>query len=368
MKILVFNWQDRLHPQAGGAEAHAHEIFSRLVRKGHVVHMVTCGFPGAPRETIIDGMNIHRIGSRSTYNFHVPFWWLRHGKGLACDVVVDDINKIPLMTPLFVSRPIVGIIHHLFGSTIYKEASFPAALYVNISERCIAPVYRNTAMNVVSKSTYDDCVKVGLPPANLHIIHNGLDSSSYPMNIGTKSDVPSITYFGRLKKYKSVDHVLHAFRSIHERYPTAMCHIIGKGDDEPRLAEISRELKIQDAVVFHGFVDEHTKVELLSSSWLVVNPSIKEGWGITNLEANACGTPVVSANSPGIRDSVKNDVSGILYDYGDIVGLESAITRIIENDSLRQRLSEGAIKWAAEFSWDDSADAMESLLRSCISS
>lgn len=188
------------------------------------------------------------------------------------------------------------------------------------------------------------------------------------MNIGTKSDVPSITYFGRLKKYKSVDHVLHAFRSIHERYPTAMCHIIGKGDDEPRLAEISRELKIQDAVVFHGFVDEHTKVELLSSSWLVVNPSIKEGWGITNLEANACGTPVVSANSPGIRDSVKNDVSGILYDYGDIVGLESAITRIIENDSLRQRLSEGAIKWAAEFSWDDSADAMESLLRSCISS
>ncbi|MFN9953761.1 MAG: glycosyltransferase family 4 protein, partial [bacterium] len=83
-----------MHPQAGGAEAHLHEIFSRLVRRGHSVDLVTCGYDGAPASEMLDGMTVHRIGSRTTYNLNVRAWWKQVGKGLNVDVVVDDINKI----------------------------------------------------------------------------------------------------------------------------------------------------------------------------------------------------------------------------------------------------------------------------------
>lgn len=368
MKILVFNWQDRLHPQAGGAEAHLHEIFSRLVNRGHSVDLVTCGFDGAPSQQELDGMTIHRIGTRSTYNLRVPSWWRTVGKGLGIDVVVDDINKIPLMTPRFITLPIVGIIHHLFGKSIYKEASLPAALYVNVTERMIPRVYSRIPLVVVSESTRQECVDVGLPASHLTVIHNGIDSAAFPMHVGAKAPYPVVSYFGRLKTYKSVDHVLKAFATVRDTLPDAQLWIIGRGDDEPRLRKLASTLNIESSTKFHGFVDEHQKKELLSRSWIVVNPSIKEGWGITNIESNACGTPVVSANSPGLRDSVKIDVSGKLYPYGDIRELEQQLLQLLTNHTERSKLSASSVTWASKFSWDESADAMENLLQSCIAS
>lgn len=368
MKILVFNWQDRLHPQAGGAEAHLHEIFSRLVKRGHLVHLVTCGFDNAPSQEILDGMHVYRIGSRSTYNAHVPLWWMRVGKKLDVDVVVDDINKIPLMTPLFIDKPILGLIHHLFGKSIYKEASLPAAMYVDVMERCIPYVYATTNLAVVSESTQTDCVEKGLKPSHMSIIYNGIDKSAFPMQVREKAEKPVVTYFGRLKSYKSIDHLLRAFTGIVSQLPEAQLWIIGRGDDETRLKDLADRLQIQSSVVFHGFVSEQTKQDLLSASWVVVNPSIKEGWGITNIEANACGTPVVSADSPGLRDSVKIDVSGKLYPYGDIRALQETLSDILTDSAKRTALSHSAVSYAAGFSWDESTSAIEELLSKCIAS
>lgn len=368
MKIIVFNWQDRMHPQAGGAEAHLHEIFSRLVARGHEVHLVTCAFDGAAETDVLDGMHVYRIGSRSTYNLHVPVWWHRIGKGLDVDVVVDDINKIPLMTPLFVKKPIVALVHHLFGSSIFQEASFPAALYVNIAERCLPFVYRSTPMAAVSESTRQDCIANGLEASRLSLIYNGIDAAEYPMHVAQKAPFPVITYFGRLKAYKSVDQVIRAFAGLRKHEAAARLWIIGKGDDEQRLRGIAAQLGVRDAVDFHGFVDQATKIRLLSQSWIVVNSSIKEGWGITNIESNACGTPVVSADSPGLRDSVKIDVSGKLYPYGDIRALQETLQQLIADHDELDRLSRGAVEWASQFSWDHSATEMELLLKKCIDS
>ena len=368
MKILVFNWQDRLHPQAGGAEAHLHAIFSRLVARGHEVHLVTCGFDGAADSEILDGMHVYRIGTRSTYNLHVPLWWSRNGKGLGVDVVVDDINKIPLMTPLFIKKPIVALVHHLFGSSIFQEASLPAALYVNLAERCLPFVYRSTPMAVVSESTRHECLASGLDASLLSIVYNGIDAGEYPMLVSEKAPYPVITYFGRLKAYKSVDQVIRAFAGLRQHEQAARLWIIGKGDDEQRLRDIAIQLGVSEAIDFHGFVDQSTKNRLLSQSWIVVNSSIKEGWGITNIESNACGTPVVSADSPGLRDSVKIDVSGKLYPYGDIRALQETLQQLITDQDELHRLSQGAVDWASQFSWDQSTAEMESLLKKCIDS
>ena len=99
MRILVVNWQDRENPQAGGAETHLHEIFGRLAARGHEVSLLCGGWPGAPRRAELDGIRVHRIGTRYTFPLlaraecHAVF------PARSYDVLVEDLNKVPLYTP-----------------------------------------------------------------------------------------------------------------------------------------------------------------------------------------------------------------------------------------------------------------------------
>lgn len=367
MRLLILNWQDRKHPQAGGAETHLHEIFGRIARMGHSVTLLSCGFEGAPERETLDGINVIRRGSRSTFNYSVPLWWRTEGRALDPDIVIDDINKIPFMSPLYIRRPIVGIIHHLFGDSLINEVGRLSAAYVSFFERRIPRVYAATPISVVSESTKQECIALGLPPSNLHVIYNGIEPTEFPMRVAEKAAVPTVVYFGRLKRYKSVDHVVRAFVRVREVIPDAQLEIIGRGDDLPLLEELVVNLNLGESVSFRGWVSGEEKIELLSRAHVVVNPSIKEGWGITNMEANACGTPVISADVPGLRDSVSNGVSGVLYPYGNIEQLADTITRVLTDAELRMRLSEGAVHWASSFTWDRSAQEMLSLCERTIS-
>ncbi len=362
MNILVLNWQDRTHPQAGGAEVHLHEIFSRIAGMGHSVTLHCCSVPGAPLQETLDGIRVIRSGSRATFNWGIRRWWNTVGKDLKPDVVVDDINKIPFFTPRFVQVPVVGIIHHLFGDSIYAETGRLAGAYVRYFEQKIPSVYKRTRIAVVSESTRQECIDIGLPAENLTIIHNAIDQSRFPMRITEKEQRPTITYFGRIKKYKSVDHLLRAFAVVRTKVPTAQLWIMGSGDYTDALKDLAHQLGIAGDTTFWGRVSEEEKVRLLSRSHVAVNTSRKEGWGITTLEANACGTPVISADVPGLRDAVRHNVTGLLYPYGNINDLERHITLLLKNPTLCTNLSEGAIHWASTFTWGRSARQMMDLL------
>jgi glycosyltransferase involved in cell wall biosynthesis len=80
------------------------------------------------------------------------------------------------------------------------------------------------------------------------------------------------------------------------------------------------------------------------------------------MEANACGAPVVVANSPGLRDSSKDGVNGLVYEYGDINGLAERLNRLLTDSALRDKLSRQAIEWARQWTWDGAADAMEKVI------
>lgn len=358
MKILVINWQDIKNPFGGGAEVHFHEIFKRIAAMGHEVTLFCCEIVGQPKNEIIDGIKIIRQGSRNTFNFTVPSMYKKKFSKEKYDIIIDDINKIPFYTPLYVKEPLLALSHHFFGSSIFREAGIISGLYVNIAEYLMKFIYFKTPFVVVSQSTLDDFISRGYDKNNFSIIHNAISHSEYPMEISAKNEVFTITYFGRLKKYKSVDHLIRTFQKVNKLEPNTRLEIIGKGDYRPELEKLALELNISDKVTFHGFVDNHTKNQLLAKSHIVVNTSLKEGWGITNIEANACGTPVLSANVPGLKDSVKDNVSGMLYEYGNIKEMTEKIYNLISNKSLLNRLEEGALSWAKEFSWDKSAEQM----------
>lgn len=364
MRILVVNWLDRENPQSGGAEVHLHETFGRLAARGHDVVVLCSGWSGAPARTELDGMEIHRVGSRYTFSLHARRYWRRQLKKRDFDVIVEDLNKVPLFTPRWGDTPVVPLVHHLFGRTAFQEASFPVALATVLLERPIPRVFRGLEAVAVSESTRADLVRRGLRADDIRVIPNGIDLDHYTPGPtrDAKTDTPTLLFMGRLKRYKSVDLVLRAVRQLVDEGLDLRFVIAGRGDDEDRLRGVARELELDDQVEFAGFVTEDRKLELLRSSWLHVLTSPKEGWGIANLEAAACGTPTVASDAPGLRESVVDGVTGFLVPHGDVTALAERLRQVISDPELRDRLGRGAVDFAADYSWDASATRWESLL------
>lgn len=361
LKILVINWQDITNPLSGGAEIHLHEIFKRLVSYGHRVTLLCCGYPGGRSQEELDGIRIIRRGRRNTFNLYVPGAYTRLAKKERYDIVVDDLNKIPFYTPLFVHEPILAICHHLFGKSIFLETAFPAASYVYLSERLIAPVYRYTPIACVSPSTRMELNDLGLT-GKMKLVFNGVDLPGFGTGRFFKSKKPLIGYLGRIKKYKSIEHFLQALTIACEQIPDLKALVIGEGDYRAELMNLAARLGIASQVEFTGAVSTEVKNKRLQEMWLAVNPSPKEGWGLTVIEANACGTPVIAANSPGLRDSVIHQQTGWLYPYGDVQALARTIVQLIGQSDLRGQLTNAAIEWAKKFSWDESANSMNDFI------
>jgi glycosyltransferase involved in cell wall biosynthesis len=152
------------------------------------------------------------------------------------------------------------------------------------------------------------------------------------------------------------------FKSI----PNARLIIVGDGDDKRRLEQLTEKLNLRDRIEFMGFISEDEKIEWLNKAWVVVNPSSKEGWGLTMTEANACGTPVVAADSPGLRDAVKDGETGLLYQYGNIDALSHSIVKILYDGNLRDKLREGGLIYARKYTWDVSAEMTLELMEKII--
>ena len=365
MKILVVNWQDIANPQAGGAEVHLQEVFSRVGEAGHEVTLLCSAYPGAASEERLGAIRVVRSGGR--YLFNLQAWAaLRSRVPLSSfDLVVDDMNKVPFFLPFYAPVPVCCVTHHLFGRSIFRETNPVLASYIYAMERVAVRAYarRRVPFIVGSESTRDELIARGCAPDTVHIVHYAVDHQLHRRTGVARSAGPVIGYFGRLKRYKSVDHLLEAFPLIREAIPAVRLMIIGDGDDRPRLERIAREKGIGEAVTFVGRVSDQRKIELLQTMWCKVTTSAKEGWGLTVLEANACGTPVVASNVPGLRDAVRDRETGLLYPYGDRTALAEAVIRVLGDAAMRERLGAAALSWAQSFTWDRAAEETLTILK-----
>jgi glycosyltransferase involved in cell wall biosynthesis len=195
------------------------------------------------------------------------------------------------------------------------------------------------------------------------VIHCGIDRARYRADAAVaKTDRPSLVYVGRIKRYKAVDHAIRALPLVRRRFPDATLTIVGDGDGMPGLRALTHALGLSDAVRFAGFVPHAEKVGLLQTAHAVVNPSVKEGWGLTNVEANACGTVCVAADSPGIRDSVRDGETGLLYPWGDVDALAARVVDVLESPERRRAMERAALAWAASLTWERCGEETLALL------
>ncbi len=369
MNILALNWNDLKNPYGGGAEVHLEELLRRMVRCGHSVTLLCSGWKGCSAEETVEGIRIIRRGNRYNFNFVVPRHLRRLARENRYDILIEDINKIPFYTPLFLKMKRLVVIPHLIGGSVFHEINFVLASYIYLLERPMIPIYRRYPFNVISESTAEEITRRGVPEKNVSVLHCGIDREMYSYDSSvTKYEQPTVLYLGRIKKYKSVQHVVRAMVKVRQKLPTARLMVVGAGDYLSALQSLARSLGIAEAVEFPGFVSQQEKVDRMRRAHVSVLPSLKEGWGLTNIEANSVGTAVLAANSPGLRDSVREGVSGLLYEYGNVDQLADKLLLLLQDTAMREKLQQGALEWADRFNWDKAAGKFEQILREIVES
>ena len=371
MKLIVFGWRCLRHPRAGGSETYIFNIMKRIRREFDQITYFTSHFNGAPRKEVVDGIEVIRYG----YDY-IPVVTSLYAKAVLSKeslknaVIIENINHIPFFSPiLFKNCSIVGIIHHIGMRQLYEEAPRPLAKCIDFVERKLTPkVYHKIPIITVSKSSEKILRSLGYH--NVYVVPPGVDFDKlYSMSRRYVKEKLLVLYFGRIMRYKRVHEIIKAFKILKKEVPKAKLCIAGRVSSPHyfnQLKLLVRKLGLTDSVRFLGDVLEEEKVAILSKAQVLVATSIMEGWGITVIEANACGTPVVGYDVPGLRDSIKHMETGILVPSGDIKALAKTLIKVLENDELRKKMIRSAIKRAEELNWNRVASLFTRILENVI--
>lgn len=354
MKILILNWRDIKHPLAGGAEIATHEHAKAWISVGHSVTMFSSGFLNGKREEVIDGIRIIRGGNHFTVHLRAAYFYINNLRG-KIDLVIDEFHFIPFFTPLYVSQKKIAYIHETAGKNWFKNIYFPLNLIGYLLEPLFFLLYRKMRFITVSNSTREDLMKFGIKKSMITIIYNGITKFSSKK---TQAKSPIVLYLGKLAVDKGIEDAIHAFSKVYSQRKDCIFWIVGKEekrDYKNRLIKLVNRLGIEKSVTFYGYVSEQEKFDIYKRAWVLIHSSLKEGWGLTVIEAGSQGCVVIGYNTAGLRDSILDQKTGLLVEHKNINALALSVLKIIEDKNLRKVLGNNAVKRSQKFSWAQSA-------------
>jgi len=166
----------------------------------------------------------------------------------------------------------------------------------------------------------------------------------------------------RLVPHKQIEHVVELMPRVLARYPDATLHVLGSGWWHDNLVGLRERLGLHHQVVFHGHVSDEEKFAELERGWVHVLPSLKEGWGLSIIEAASVGTPSVAYRSAGgVQESILEGVTGLLAD--DRRHLGSLVTELLSDAGRREDLGAKSRVRAEHFSWEATTRRVADQLR-----
>lgn len=373
MNILILNWRGPGHPNAGGAEIVTHEYAKAWVKAGYNVTLFSSVYQGSKEREIYDGIEIIRKG-RAVFGVQIrACLWYIFSKHPSFDLVIDQFHGIPFFTPLYVKTRKLAFIHET-AKTVWKLNPWPKPFHLipyiigTIGEPWIFRLYKKVPFLTVSASTKHDLIEWHIPAKHITVIHNGVTIPDFRLN-SRKEEKKTILFLGALAKDKGIEDALKSFSIIHALKPDWQFWIAGHGEPTymEELKGLVKQLHI-DNVIFWGYVSEKKKFELLAKAHLLINPSIREGWGLVNIEANAVGTPVAAYDVAGCRDSIRNNETGILVSFGKHDKLADAMIALLTDEKRYAYVREHALSWSKQFTWEKAAGESLKLIDSLIHS
>jgi glycosyltransferase involved in cell wall biosynthesis len=361
-RILVLNWRDVRHPQAGGAEQYMHRISVRWAQAGAQVVWLTSAVPGRPAREVVDGVTMVRAGGALSIYPRVALKLRRHLG--AVDYLVDCQNGIPFFSPLFVSSeiPVVQVVHHVHQDQFATRFGPVMAAVGRFMEGPVSrAVYRGRPVVAVSPSTREGVRRRLRMRGPIHVVPNGLDATP-PIRAPRDPD-PTIAVVSRLVPHKRVDVLLGQLVPVAAAVPRLRVDIVGDGPERARLQGLADELGLGGVVTFHGFQPDRVRDTMLQRAWLTTSTSDAEGWGLSIMEAAAHGVPTAALDVPGVRDSVVPGRTGWLVpkvtDFG--AALIGALDELAD-DVRAHELTAACQAWARSFGWDRSAELLAGVL------
>jgi glycosyltransferase involved in cell wall biosynthesis len=306
-KILILNWKDTNHPETGGAEVVTHELLKKLVLDGHSVTLLTARYKDSTEKDNIDGIEIIRVGtSKLGHYLAAADYYRRHLKN-QFDIVIEEVNTIPYFFGLYRGQEDFYLFYHMLAREIWF---FEMVQPLSTIGYLIEPLYTwlqgrfGVPLITISLSTKADIARFGYKKESIHVISEGIDNKpldSLADSQPKESDF-AVLFHSSLRPMKRPIEVFKAFGIFVKERPEAKLWISG-GGDQTKLREFAETNKFIDRVTFWGRTSQEQKLELMQKASVICSTSIKEGWGLIVTEANSMGTPAISYDVDGLRDS-----------------------------------------------------------------
>ena len=373
MNIIILNWRDIRHPLAGGAEISLFEHAKYWTKNGANVIWFASSFRGGEKKENINGIIVIRCGSHYTVHIYAFLYYII-GKFGKIDVVVDSFHFVPFFTPLYVQKiRIIALINEVARNLWFSNLPIIFSIIGYHLEFWFFKIYRKIIFITGSHSTKRELGEYGIPLKQIQVIHHGIYLHKN-QNI-KKEKNPTVIFLGRIAKDKGIQDAICAMSNVKCQMSRLRQDfggqaklkfwVVGKSEKDRDLILVKQMVKdfgIDDITTFFGLVSEKKKFELLKRAWVLIHPSIKEGWGLTVIEAASQGTPTVGYDVEGLRDSIIHNKTGILVQKKP-ERLAEAIMRIMKDKKLYNNLRREGMKRSKQFRWSKSGRESWMLLR-----
>jgi glycosyltransferase involved in cell wall biosynthesis len=276
------------------------------------------------------------------------------------DAVIDQINTIPFFTPLWAGIPVFMMMWQLAREVWWYESRFPLSAIGYAMEPLYLRVYRAIPVFTFSQSTAADLRGLGFRE-EITVVPVGIDEvadASQP-----KSSEPTFIYVGRLAPSKRIHEIYEAFALFRQARGNGRLVLVGTGTERylDHLNRLAKRLGIARVVEHCGWLHGQAKHRRMSEAHALVMASAREGWGLVVTECNACGTPAVVYDVPGLRDSVRHLETGLVVRPTPRALAEGMLTLVNDLD-LYKRLRGAAIEWSRIFTYEAGALAIQERL------
>ena len=348
MRFLMLNWRDPEAPTAGGAERVSLAYLSALAQRGHEVYWFANHFPGADRQQELGAIHLSRAGGRGTSILAAWRWYRRQQR---FDLVIDQHHGLPWFAPWWCGTRCVAYIHEVLGPIWDSFFPWPISTVGRWQERCAHWLYRNVPFWVGSQSTFDALRDRGLRRITL------LPYGIQPISLSTLEAKPltpplRLIVVSRFSPNKRIDHAVRLLKRLTDRALEARLTIVGGGMEGVNLHRLVGELGLADRVDFPGMLPEPEKNRRLEQSHFLIHTSVREGWGLNVIEANALGTPAIVYPVAGLVDSTVPDETGWVTRAENPEALEDCLIAALREPDRYQEIRVRAWKRAQTLHWD----------------